>query len=127
MNIEKMREEFEAAACARVLEDDPRCGLTAEEIAESRRGDDYQSSMWSFAWWSWQASRESLVPAWHPMSEDPPFPFTGDIFVAGKVVVGASWCSGYWQSVRRGCLDRDSVSHWKPRNPDVQPPSTQSE
>lgn len=71
-------------------------------------------------WDAWQASRDAakteFQPEWHPMSEEPPFPFAGDIFVSGKVITGVTWCAGYWKVNRGGCLDRGSVTHWKLSN-----------
>lgn len=78
---------------------------------------------------TWEASRSAteaeLQPAWRPMSEDPPFPFTGDIFVAGQVVIGAVWCAGCWQMPYRGSVDRSDVTNWKPRNKPIAPPAAQ--
>jgi len=51
---DKMREEFEAFACART-------GGTAEEIAAERREDSYQDGDLATGWFVWKASRESLV------------------------------------------------------------------
>ena len=105
MNIEKMREEFEKLF-----------GMLMEESQ-------LLAPVWQAAWIASRAAIEvELQPAWHPMSEDPPFPFTGDIFVGGKVVAGAAWCAGYWQAKRGGCVDRKSVSHWKHSNPAVRNP-----
>ena len=128
MNIEKMRSEFEAR-------------FPVPFGVEWREGHYHISSpnakrkqitlaghlFYLGRWESWQASRAAieieLQPEWHPMSEDPPFPFTGDIFVAGKIWIGVAWCAGYWTTTRGGCLDRESVSHWKRSNPHVQPPA----
>lgn len=58
---DKMREEFEAAACAVILADHPGSGLTVEEIKAGRDGSSYKSSTWAGMWWAWQASRETLI------------------------------------------------------------------
>jgi hypothetical protein len=57
-NIEKMREEFEAAYRAAQI----KLGVNSPGRLFSRGPDgEYLSVAESHAWWGWQASRESLV------------------------------------------------------------------
>lgn len=79
---------------------------------------------------AWQASREAVViemqPEWHLMSELPPFPFRGDIYSEGKLIIGADWAGGgleygYWQSPK-GDRSIERVSHWKHSNSPIEPP-----
>lgn len=58
MNIEKMREEFEAAYRAAQI----KLGVKSPGRLFSRGPDgEYLSVAESHAWWGWQASREALV------------------------------------------------------------------
>lgn len=59
MNIEKMREEFEAAYLADIT---ARTASTVDDgWLERNSNGDYRSYRAAGAWWGWQASRESLV------------------------------------------------------------------
>ena len=80
---------------------------------------------------TWEAAQASIAselqPVWHPMWELPPFPFRGDIFADGKIIVGADWAGGgrdhgYWQSPK-GDRGIERVSHWKHSNAPIQPPT----
>lgn len=61
-------------------------------------------------------------PEWHPMSEEPPFPFTGVIKCGGGILHDAAWCSGYWRWHGRE-IGRDEVTHWRAPWPRVEAPS----
>lgn len=63
MNIEKMREEFEAAYVEGLVE---RCGegfrsTAVYSLTEKNPDGRYKNYTDFVAWWAWQASRESLV------------------------------------------------------------------
>ena len=59
------------------------------------------------------AEIDGLNPQWQPMDAEPPFPFTGDICLAGgSVRQSAAWCAGYW-IVRGRSVPRDSVVAWR--------------
>jgi len=83
----------------------------------------YESPYANGAWDGWKASRDAAFPDWQAMSTEPPFPFTGDICVSGRVILGAAWCAGYWQTPGRS-VDRERVSHWKFPNPEILPPES---
>lgn len=61
MNIEKMREEFQA-------EWSRKSGWSDMQLEIFRTGDDYSDQSTSSAWWAWQASRAAIeveLPAPH--------------------------------------------------------------
>jgi hypothetical protein len=63
-------------------------------------------------------------PQWNPMSEAPPFPFSGDICLTnGRVIKNASWCSGYWTSTYKpSTFEARQVSHWRHPTPEPKKP-----
>lgn len=63
-------------------------------------------------------------PQWQPMSEAPPFPFTGDIVACGRVIQSADWCSGYWRAPRGRSIPVKDVTYWRHRTPGPLLPTT---
>jgi hypothetical protein len=115
-----MREEFEKWA---VTEDG---GLVAANLRWMEGRQTYYWAAARMMWDAWKAANKSLVPDWRPMSDEPPFPFRGDIFSGGKIIINADWAgggltNGYWQT-QRGDRGIDQVTHWKPRNPPIPEP-----
>ena len=125
-----MREEFEAAMLEqfeidlepfRKVDDTGFDGYCLDDCFTSER-----SQLATCAWMMWQAAIKEVQPEWHPMSELPPFPFRGDIYCKGKIIINADWAgggkdNGYWQSPK-GDRSIDLVSHWKPSNKPISPP-----
>lgn len=61
MSQEKMREEFENELLGMLRANHPEMGVGLNEIVNHRSGSEYESSMFSMAWWAWQASRTAVV------------------------------------------------------------------
>lgn len=74
-----MREEFESAMSLET-------GLSIELFELDRNGDSYLSTGPKYAWWAWQASRESVeieIPDLIACAEDMACKFIDNIHAAG--------------------------------------------
>lgn len=111
-----MREEFEAWVSGRKVVTRHGAKLNQTSVGN------YSDYRINDRWLAWQACHRLNVPAWNPMSIEPPFPFRGDIFSDGKLITGADWAAGYWQSPK-GERSVEQVSHWKYPNAAIEPPS----
>lgn len=121
--IQDSRDQFEQA----YSEDNG--GVPVAFLKLDRLGESYGTPKVARAWYWWKRARAGIVasqPAWRPMTEEPPFPFRGDIFSDGEVIINADWSGGglihgYWQSPN-GDRSIGLVTHWKPSNPAITPP-----
>lgn len=121
MSTERMRQDFETWW----LKKEEFLPEQGRVLFKRYAGGAYKTTSVAEDWECWKAAQESVIPEWHLMAEDPPFPFTGDIFVDGKIITGADWCAGYWQAPRSRNFQRCRVSHWKHPNYPINPPTTQ--
>lgn len=104
-NIESLLDELlNERASLQILTD-----RLAEELGRSKGREEALQALLNER----DAEIDRLNPQWQSMDAEPPFPFTGDICLAGgSVRQSAAWCAGYWIVGGRS-VPRDSVAAWR--------------